>query len=341
MIPRRLKKSPAQHFRYAFRTNDIYEMPKTTEVEKKFREELELDYQKIKNKIQNFYQASFNVVKPEKSIRNDLFIASVGLFAYGQLNVAEDILDNIPEGKSSLNHLAGVLNELLPLPRDYNPRDNPNAIKEWLRVKRSRLKWDESLERYVLDNFRILSNLPTQVNFKNFTVREQQKLSENLILEILPDDGSNWYASFQSGYSEFSGVYQHPNRIDLIIISNGQGYIVNPESQQLLETFGGEITEAIELLDSYALLFQDLHGFMSYNETGFLWRNQELSWSSIRQLKVKRNLLIGEYKRSIETDWEPFWLNVKTGEIHLEQYDPLKDFRQSRQRNETPWWKIW
>ncbi len=297
-----------------------------------FYEHLELKYKEAK----------------QKNLNGDLFLIGVGLFTFGRLDVAEDILNNIPGGRGSVNHLAGVL-KLLPLPRDYsplvsrgyNPLENPNAIKEWLRVKYSRLKWDESIERYILENFRVKSSLPPESNCQHFEVPEKPKQQERLILEILPDDGTNWYASFESGQSEFSGVYQHPNRVDLIIISNGQGYIVNPETQQLLETFGGEITETIDFLDSYAILFQDFSGFISYDETGFLWRNQELSWSGIRQLEVDGIVLIGECQRSTDTDWEPFWLNVKTGEIHLEKYDPVGDAIKRIRSQKQPWWKIW
>lgn len=316
-----------KHYRFSPDANDLYE-------------HLESEYEKAKNRISALFDSgeSQSIIKSHK---NGLFIISVGLFAYGRLDVAEDILNNIPGGRGSINHLAGVLKRLLPLPSGYSPRDNPNAIKEWLRVKRSRLRWDELAERYILENFRVLWNLPLQANCQHFNVQEQHRPHEKLILEILPDDGTNWYASFQSGCSEFSGVYQHPNRVDLIIISNGQGYIVNPENQQLLEIFGGEITEAIEFIDSYAILFQDPSGFICYDETGFLWHNQEFPSISIRQLYVKRILLMGECQRSTNTDWEPFWLNVKTGEVRLEKYDPVRDFRQSMEREKRPWWKLW
>jgi len=98
------------------------------------------------------------------------------------------------------------------------------------------------------------------------------------------------------------------------------------------------MTETIEFPDSYAILFQDHYGLNSYDETGFIWRNQELSLSGIRQLEVGRNILIGECQRSTQTDWEPFWLNVKTGEIRWEKYDPLKDFHQSLEIKKQPWY---
>ncbi|MEC4893536.1 MAG: hypothetical protein SAL07_10110 [Oscillatoria sp. PMC 1051.18] len=242
-------------------------MPKTPEIENKFRRELEVEYEKTKAKLSNLLatNASPSTIKAEK---NGLFIISAGLFAYGRLDVAEDVLDCIPGGRGSINDLARVLIRLLPLPRlprnsnlsyrSYLPFNNPDIIREWLKAKYSRLGWDECLERYVLENFRVLVNLPPKSDCKQFQVQVEEKQQEKLFLEILPDDGKNWYACFQAGKTNFSGVYQHPNHVDLIIISSGQGYIINPESQQLLETFGGEITDTIEFFDDYAILFRDI-----------------------------------------------------------------------------------
>ncbi|MGB3642565.1 MAG: hypothetical protein WBA39_34035 [Rivularia sp. (in: cyanobacteria)] len=41
-----------------------------------------------------------------KATKNGLFVIYVGLFCFGRLDVAEDIVDNIPGGRGSVNHLA-------------------------------------------------------------------------------------------------------------------------------------------------------------------------------------------------------------------------------------------
>ena len=87
-----------------------------------------------------------------KGIRNGVYILSVALFCFGRLDVAEDILDNIPGGRGNINRFVGVLNRLLPLPTGLNCRKNPILFKKWLKVNRSQLRWDESLERYILQN---------------------------------------------------------------------------------------------------------------------------------------------------------------------------------------------
>ena len=77
---------------------------------------------------------------------------------------------------------------------------------------------------------------------------------EDLVVEIQPDTGSKWIGNFKARQSDISGIYQHPNSIDLIIVSRGQGYIINPESRQLIETFGGCIFSIIDLPEIYYFL---------------------------------------------------------------------------------------
>ena len=87
--------------------------------------------------------------------------------------------------------IAYVINRLLPIPRCLDVLECTHEVEEWLNIKRSRLRWDKSVERYVLENFRILQNLSPQIDRQNFTVREHKKFHKSLILEILPDRGSN------------------------------------------------------------------------------------------------------------------------------------------------------
>ncbi|MEO0933656.1 MAG: hypothetical protein AAFY21_07825 [Cyanobacteria bacterium J06641_2] len=122
------------------------------------------------HELQNLYQeykreilAKTNEGVPDsdiKGFRNGLFVLSVGLFCFGRLDVAEDILDNIPGGRGNINRFAYVLNRLLPAPSDLNCVNNPMEFKQWLRKNRSQVRWDENLERYILENFQILSDVP-------------------------------------------------------------------------------------------------------------------------------------------------------------------------------------
>ncbi len=224
---------------------------------------LENLYNESKEKLSQLQNQ--NASKPTiKSVKVSLFVFSAGLFTFGKLDVAEDILTGIPSGRGSIRQLAWVLNVLLPMPKGFDALANPTAVWEWLKIKRSRLRWDENSERYVLENFRILLDIPLHFYPERFYVTDRKTNQEGLVVEIFSDLGEEWIGCFEPGKSEFCGVYQHPNRIDLIIISGGQGYIINPETHQLKETVDGEIIEAIELPERRIILFQNTSGFISY-----------------------------------------------------------------------------
>jgi hypothetical protein len=275
--------------------------------------------------------ASDLIIQAEKAA---LFVFSVGIFTFGRLNVVEDILAGIPGGKGSIRNLALVLNVLLPIPKGLDALRNPEEIKEWVKVKYSRLKWDETLERYILDNFRVLSCLPTDRNVEIFSCTENKKYEKELIVEIRPDTGHKWVGSFQPGDSNLCGVYQHPNRLDLIVISRGQAYVLNPENHQIIEKISGNISEVVELLESYFMLLCNTSGLLGYGSSGLLWKNTGQVWNSISQPKVEGNILRGKCMLLSQNNWQPFWLNIKTGEVQL------KEFNQPKLAQKDPWWKL-
>ncbi|ALF55688.1 hypothetical protein ACX27_27100 [Nostoc piscinale CENA21] len=144
--------SPARKFRKSILSEfQKYVSNTNAEFDTEFYTYLECEYDKVKIKLSKLFNEGTSelLLKAEK---NGLFLISVELFTFGRLDVAEDILDNIPGKRVTASHLAGILNRLLPLPPGFSPFENPNAIKQWLEEKRSMLKWDESLERYILED---------------------------------------------------------------------------------------------------------------------------------------------------------------------------------------------
>lgn len=80
-----------------------------------------------------------------------LFIMAVGLFSFGRLDVYQDILDNIPHRLVRWKGLSYVITTLVPIPAYLDPLENAANIAEWIKAKESKLKWDESLEKYILE----------------------------------------------------------------------------------------------------------------------------------------------------------------------------------------------
>lgn len=82
------------------------------------------------------------------AVSNGLFVLAAGLFAYGDLDKAEDVLTNVPTS-GGIRRLALALPALLPLPRDLDVLQDIEPVREWLRQNRSRLRWSASAGAYL------------------------------------------------------------------------------------------------------------------------------------------------------------------------------------------------
>jgi hypothetical protein len=85
----------------------------------------------------------------QTSIHIGRFIFAAGLFAYGQLDVADDLLDYMPSS-GGIRKLALVLKALLPLPDPLHPLRDPEGTRLWLQNHRDRLQWNEAAGMYEL-----------------------------------------------------------------------------------------------------------------------------------------------------------------------------------------------
>lgn len=87
-----------------------------------------------------------------------MFVAAVGLFAFGRLDVVFDILElwpAQPPDKPRINARSAIraVAELLPLPRHLDPMkvDDHASIRGWVSDHRSQLRWSEVDGRYRLN----------------------------------------------------------------------------------------------------------------------------------------------------------------------------------------------
>ena len=107
--------------------------------------------------------------------------------------------------------------------------------------------------------------------------------------------------------------------------------------EKLLETFGNNIVTAIDLPESRFILFRENSRLLCYDSSGFLWKNSEITWNSVRKIKVEKNILTGEFYRYNDNSWRLFWSNIKTGEVRLGEFKWEYLFP----KTERPWWQFW
>jgi hypothetical protein len=85
----------------------------------------------------------------EKGSGIEVFLFASGLLTFGHIEVVEDILDNIPEGKGHVRRLAYTVTTLLPAPKELDVFENTEAIKNWFHENQDKLHWNSQQERFL------------------------------------------------------------------------------------------------------------------------------------------------------------------------------------------------
>ncbi|MFF7933678.1 hypothetical protein [Streptomyces sp. NPDC007940] len=77
------------------------------------------------------------------------FVFSVALFAYGELDVLDDVLDNVPSAGHPARVLARIVGELIPA-ADGDVFVDLTTLRAWVQREREFLRWSEESGFYEL-----------------------------------------------------------------------------------------------------------------------------------------------------------------------------------------------
>jgi hypothetical protein len=109
------------------------------------------------------------------------------------------------------------------------------------------------------------------------------------------------------------GVFDHPNRALVVVVAGGQGYIVEIDSRQLRQIFGGMLEAVFEIPEQNLLVFGDRTEFQAFGSSGQVWRSARISWDGFYDLAVDGDELVGE-AFELGDIWIPFRLDLRSGQ---------------------------
>src|SRR5262245_40789288 len=139
--------------------------------------------------------------------------------------------------------------------------------------------------------------------------------SEGLVVPFWMATGETWVGNFHKGCGHASGVLDHPDKRRVVVLAEGEGYVINPEAPEEVTMFGrGHFQEFHELHDFIAILFVDPLGMETINKEGRWWRTPRISWDGISNIKIEGNTLHGEAYSPFADRWVPFTVDLRTGE---------------------------
>ena len=170
--------------------------------------------------------------------------------------------------------------------------------------------------------YKVLNGLPPYgPQVKAFSSTGMGTHSEGFVVKFLPDSRNDWVGNFQPGLTNMSKVIDHPNGVNIIVISGGQAYIVNPETEECEGEFGGQIETVLPVPDLQAIVFGNGLWFEAIGPDGFLWRSRRISWDGMRNLNQQKVSLIGESYDPMDDSWSEFSLDLTTGNVSGGTYE--------------------
>ncbi|MDI1241523.1 MAG: hypothetical protein PSX80_06340 [bacterium] len=164
-----------------------------------------------------------------------------------------------------------------------------------------------------MKNFKVLAGLPGNGDLpKQFSSTGLGSHREGFVVEFLPQGRPAWVGNFQGGLSSFSTAVEHPDGSSVVVVAGRDVYVVDPEDQDLVESFGGDFVSLVQIPEKSMLLFGSSIDFEAIGPTGRLWRSRRISWDGIKDIKLNAETLTGE-EWSYEDIWIPFSLDINTG----------------------------
>jgi len=146
--------------------------------------------------------------------------------------------------------------------------------------------------------------------------------NEGFVVRFIKSDGTEWVANFKTGWTNFSTVFELSSIDNIVVIASGQGYLISPDQQKAISTFGPSITQLLEFSDGR---------FISANETnvviihpdGLIWESERISWDGIKELTFNGNIVMGySYDPMHDADeWVPLYFNIDTKLIEIGSYN--------------------
>jgi hypothetical protein len=168
--------------------------------------------------------------------------------------------------------------------------------------------------------FKILKYLPPYGPLPEQFTNGPRMYREGFTVEFYPENGEKWVGNFQLGLGGISqggygvnDVFKHPNGRNLIVVAGGQAYIVDPETRELMDTFGGQIEYVAEVTELQEIVFGNGLELKAIGTEGLRWKTPRLSWDGMRSVIRVGTKLSGESYNPLSDSWAPFSVDLING----------------------------
>lgn len=166
-----------------------------------------------------------------------------------------------------------------------------------------------------MTNFRILAGLPPLGDLAVSFPPDWGKLArEGLVVEFVGDDEVTWVGNFRPGIGGLEGVRQHPNGKNVLVISSGDTWVVNPTTREATEIAGAvDALWTVSDPEGVVLSLQGL-ALLRISSEGIVWQTRRISWDGFAEVEVSSAEVTGVAWSPFSEAWVPFVVNLRTGQ---------------------------
>jgi hypothetical protein len=144
-------------------------------------------------------------------------------------------------------------------------------------------------------------------------------VSEGYVIKFYKDDGDFWIGNFPKGMTNLFDVKSYQNSPLILVISGGDGYLINPNTPKVLGRFEYMALELLEWQNNQLIL-------ATYDKVMIIDSNGATVWDikldisdGIKDLSIQDDILYGYaydiYSYDQDNPWIKFQINLLTREL--------------------------
>lgn len=137
-------------------------------------------------------------------------------------------------------------------------------------------------------------------------------------------DGTDWVGNFAPGWTKFNAVYELYNTNHLLVIAGGSCYIMDPDKESPVDTYGPDYYGAVQLPDGRTVLHSNLY-LTIVGPDGSIWHTERISWDGIKDVCVHENIISGLAlainSPNYDEEWVEFSYNLDSRELIGKAYN--------------------
>jgi len=138
---------------------------------------------------------------------------------------------------------------------------------------------------------------------------------EGLVVRIGEGEAA-WVGNFQPGLSRLNAVEILPNKQDVLVVSGGAGYVIDPGRRSLVREVGAAIIGIIRYPPANLLILNHQGiAFEAIGPEGSVWKTHRISWDGFRNVRVVAEQILGEAWRPFAPEWIEFSVDIQTGRV--------------------------